>query len=899
MRLSLLLLLTLTTGLPTAAQVPILVQERAGIARTSEPVTLGVPFARGELAADAPVHLVDPQGTPVPAQFQPMAVWDDGSVKWLKTDFLASVPASRTAEYALEPGTASTEAGELDVMETSEAVTVTTGPLRFVVSKTAFTLFEQAWLDLDGDRSYEPDEQLIDPEDTFGAAAYLGLRAFLMDVEPPAMVEVEEAGPLKAVIRIAGRHVDPEPPAADRWLKYEVRIYAYAGQSAVRVQWVYANGESVANLGNSLNPELQATLASYRLGLQLDLDAPIEARVGTEDGATYDASLDAAGDLYVLQYDRPRQSDPMRYEVLLDETVVTSGEKAAGWGQVTGSRWGLLVSVPQFWQKYPKGLHVTGRGHVNVDLTPSPETLQVGMGTRNDVLFYFYPAADAGAAPALARGMAQQPLLARTTPQRYADTGVFYALTPGGETAYPELDTYVDVVTTNHLANRETLGLYSNLRFGDVARDQWEVAENLDESTWGNNYYDAALTNARLFAQSGDPRHLDVLVPMARHFMETDCWNTYDEDDWMNGYNPAYGAFHRSVDHFQHHYGEGIWYYYYLTGDERAREIGLRAANSIVYRQGWANENVDARMAYQRGSAVLEAWKATRDSVYLEHAHHLLVDKILATQDRYGVIGSNYAEGVPNIGPEQSWMMGLYSDALWKYLQENPDEELIDRFALLADFFDEYARQSTGSEEYWNLFNAPSDQAEPLPLEGDPEPNVYWFSKGHIAGTYAYAYDLTGDERYRTLARDLLAAMWAPGAIEGAGMGFWGKGSSQVMKSTIHAVALVSGETSTAGEPHPAPVPHGVTLRGSYPNPFAQATTLRFDLSAPAAIEVAVFDLLGRQVLAVPPQPFAPGTGHQVRLDAGTLAPGIYLFRLRTTTPSGAVVRTGRVTLVR
>ena len=55
--------------------------------------------------------------------------------------------------------------------------------------------------------------------------------------------------------------------------------------------------------------------------------------------------------------------------------------------------------------------------------------------------------------------------------------------------------------------------------------------------------------------------------------------------EWLNGYCPAYSTNHRGTPHFEQHYFEGVWYYYYLTGDERAREIGLRAADSIVFRQ--------------------------------------------------------------------------------------------------------------------------------------------------------------------------------------------------------------------------------------------------------------------------------------------------------------------------
>src|SRR5947208_2662566 len=101
------------SSLLLAQQIPLVVQERAGIARSTEPVTVGVPFAKGALAAGVPVRILDPNGNPVNAQFKTMAVWDDGSIKWLKCDFQATVPANSVAQYNLEPNASFTTTTEL------------------------------------------------------------------------------------------------------------------------------------------------------------------------------------------------------------------------------------------------------------------------------------------------------------------------------------------------------------------------------------------------------------------------------------------------------------------------------------------------------------------------------------------------------------------------------------------------------------------------------------------------------------------------------------------------------------------------------------------------------------------------------------------------------------------
>lgn len=50
---------------------------------TDCPVSLGIPFLKGELKADGRVVLKDGEGAGIPSDCWPLAYWPDGSVKWL------------------------------------------------------------------------------------------------------------------------------------------------------------------------------------------------------------------------------------------------------------------------------------------------------------------------------------------------------------------------------------------------------------------------------------------------------------------------------------------------------------------------------------------------------------------------------------------------------------------------------------------------------------------------------------------------------------------------------------------------------------------------------------------------------------------------------------------------
>jgi flagellar hook assembly protein FlgD len=77
-------------------------------------------------------------------------------------------------------------------------------------------------------------------------------------------------------------------------------------------------------------------------------------------------------------------------------------------------------------------------------------------------------------------------------------------------------------------------------------------------------------------------------------------------------------------------------------------------------------------------------------------------------------------------------------------------------------------------------------------------------------------------------------------------------------------------------------------LRQNQPNPYAEATTVRFDLPFSAYVELEVFDTQGRRVRTLVREDRGPGY-HAVnwnnRDDVGNrVRPGVYLYRIKAGT---------------
>ena len=94
-------------------------------------------------------------------------------------------------------------------------------------------------------------------------------------------------------------------------------------------------------------------------------------------------------------------------------------------------------------------------------------------------------------------------------------------------------------------------------------------------------------------------------------------------------------------------------------------------------------------------------------------------------------------------------------------------------------------------------------------------------------------------------------------------------------------------------------IPDAFALEGNYPNPFNPSTTIQFDLPETADVEVHVFDMIGRQVMALPSQTIQAGAKRSLQMNASQLASGSYFYRVVAKMQNNVAVETGRMTLIK
>jgi hypothetical protein len=78
-------------------------------------------------------------------------------------------------------------------------------------------------------------------------------------------------------------------------------------------------------------------------------------------------------------------------------------------------------------------------------------------------------------------------------------------------------------------------------------------------------------------------------------------------------------------------------------------------------------------------------------------------------------------------------------------------------------------------------------------------------------------------------------------------------------------------------------LPDGYSLSQNFPNPFNPGTTIEYAIPREAAVELKVYDMLGREIATLVDEQ-KPAGSYSVRFDAYSMASGVYYYTLKAGT---------------
>jgi len=546
------------------------------------PVTAGVPFANGAIRTDTPVTLSDAEGMPIPVQTQVLGQWRVGprTPKWILLDFQANIASRPPATLRVVAGRKPVApAARVKVLETPKAITVDTGAVTFSVSRESFGLFDTFAL-ADGTRVLK------------GSACYWIAqdgRRYEAKSFPAASVEVEMAGPMRAVIRAEGWYAPVG--GGQELMRYQIRIAAFAGLPYVRIYhtliWTTDDSVAMKEFGLSFGHAHKASRAivgrsggnalDFHLGTVEAVQQKHNSGFLIVDGLKrpvdqFSGYIESGGPnvrLAVSLRDMTMQL-PKAFRATPDELIVQL------WAAQTGpmSMKAQDRIAPMHLDNWKKN---HAQWHPNVKVI-SPQ----GVARTHEI--WVWPVTPESPASEAVNDLIQRPVIACADPEYQGSTDAVSGLRAARKT--PKKDQYVEDALEamfQHVTHRvEEFGDFDMWHFGDV-----HLFSNYGWRTWDCGGYNWPAIPWMMFYRTGDRRYYEEGVRNARHVMDVDCCHHAPLKapahakglGFMHSYSTLHWLWGPCWDQFWTH-PEFLESMYYMTGYERAADVLAMLAKS-------------------------------------------------------------------------------------------------------------------------------------------------------------------------------------------------------------------------------------------------------------------------------------------------------------------------------
>jgi hypothetical protein len=287
--------------------VPLTIQEmdypgQAGIARTSDPLTVGVPLARGVVpcananpASCTGVASLGLTGATM-GQFRCLVEWDDQSCKWVLVDTQATVTAGGiNTSIALTNGGTGNFGGTNLATDNGTSISVDTGAGQFTIKKANFNGLDTvvvggATIVATGTST----GLAITGPAPGGTSCGTCTTTYTSSNDAASTAVIEENGPVRAVVKADGAHKDA---SGNTYMRWTVRLYFYKGKSYVRANVSLRNADTT---GTAFNTAYKG-FSSYELRLTPALGASRSFTFGNDTATPTTGSFSGSENAYLYQ----------------------------------------------------------------------------------------------------------------------------------------------------------------------------------------------------------------------------------------------------------------------------------------------------------------------------------------------------------------------------------------------------------------------------------------------------------------------------------------------------------------------------------------------------------------------------------------------------------------------
>lgn len=359
----------------------------------------GIPWPKGKVQKSQAFVLKTASGKTLPVQTWPLAYWPDGSIKW--SGMAASLPAGENGPFTVQAQAAYTTQNPLTTKQDAQYITINTGAIQARIPLTGNNIIQDLIIK---DNTVAANGHLVCTLEDRSQLESNGTLRYEEFTGNTTKVTLEQNGPLRAVVKIEGKHKSTK--GTRQWLPFTVRLYFYAGQTEIRmVHSIVFDGDQAKDFikglgvvfGVPMREEIQnrhVTFSAENGGLWAEPIQPLEGRrmithpemrnpyqVQLTGGripnkATYDASSQKLlTDFAVWDGFKLNQLSANGFNIVkrtgskVSWLAANAGKRANGLAYVGDVSGGLAVSLKNFWQSYPASLEIQKARSKEAELT--------------------------------------------------------------------------------------------------------------------------------------------------------------------------------------------------------------------------------------------------------------------------------------------------------------------------------------------------------------------------------------------------------------------------------------------------------------------------------------------------------------------------------------------------
>jgi hypothetical protein len=594
--------------------------ETAGLARNREPLTFGVPFPRGSLTAASGLHVMD-EGEAVSTAMTPLAIWGDGSIKWLLFDLQISMPANARKRLAIlsnlsgSPSKVSTDqlSAGLELTDASADIMIRFGDVEFHLDPNFLLPFSRIT------KAGRP--QLL-------RGSSISLTGEKGDTLHPRIDKywVDQRNLLRSVLNFKGQFTSGSVLYP---LRFMSRVHFFAGKPTVRIDFTVWNPQAAQHPGGVWDLGDSGSILFRDLSLELGL-----SKNGRDKGCIY--SLEPGGlgqstpdNLLIYQESSGGENWqshnhvnkdgklPMTfpgYKVYCGEPILHEGLRVSPCVAVPAGEGFIAAGVKHFWENFPKTIEYCD-GKLIIGLFPkySGELFELQGGEQKTHTIYLH--VGQGAPDPNCLDWIHHPLTPLLPPQWCFTSQASPRPVPvelaSSDEYFLEYQRLIDAAIKGEksfFVRREIIDEYGWRNFGDLYADHEAVFHtgNQEFVSHYNNQYDVIKGALVQFMRTGEVSWFRLAGELAGHVADIDIYHT-DEDRWQFNHGLFWHTDHHmdaatcthrtsSCKHrevkdprfvgggpaHEHNYATGLLYYYWLTGEIPFKESVLELAKFIV-----------------------------------------------------------------------------------------------------------------------------------------------------------------------------------------------------------------------------------------------------------------------------------------------------------------------------